>query len=655
MFKLSISTKLTTVALSAVFVTLGIAMALVSQRVWRDARDGATGQARLYVDQVHATVAAYDDSAREQARKDFNLFKSRLGGSFRLDAGAEEPVLLFNERPLNGQFDLVDGYTRDTGGAIATVFARKGDDFLRVTTSLRNAQGERAFRTLLDRKHPAYPLMAEGKTFVGRAALFGREYMTVYEPIRVNGQTVGILFIGSDIGPLLDKLASNVRAMAYGDSGAVYAVDVRPGASQGRYFGMRESVPALNTEQPADQQWLQRLAAVQDHALIDSQGSPLDVGQPSPQARLLAVKRYQPWGLAIVADAPHAELMAQARHTLWTLWAGVAGALAVLAGVLVWSGHAIVARPVRRLGVHLGSLARGDLTAAIPTVSRDEIGHLSRAMESFRQQLDQSLTQVRENAQAVSAASAEIAQGNQDLSARTEDQASALEQTAASMEQLGQTVRQNADNASAANQLARNAAATAESGGAVVAEAVQTMHEIRSASQRIADITGLIDGIAFQTNILALNAAVEAARAGEQGRGFAVVASEVRALAQRSAQAAGEIKSLIADSVARIETGVSLVDRAGVTMTEVVGSVRRVTDLMGEISVASAEQSTGVAQIGEAVGQMDRGTQQNAALVEELAASGEGLKSQARGLVNAVAAFSTSSSATSAPLQLSPA
>lgn len=239
----------------------------------------------------------------------------------------------------------------------------------------------------------------------------------------------------------------------------------------------------------------------------------------------------------------------------------------------------------------------------------------------------------------MASASAQIAQGNHDLSARTESQASALEQTASSMEELSATVRQNADNARQANQLAQNASTVAVEGGEVVGRVVDTMKGINESSRKISDIIGVIDGIAFQTNILALNAAVEAARAGEQGCGFAVVASEVRSLAGRSAEAAKEIKGLINDSVLRVEQGTALVDQAGVTMTEVVSSIRRVTDIMGVISAASNEQSLGVAQVGEAITQMDQATQQNAALVEEMAAAAGSLKSQAQELVQTVAVF----------------
>jgi len=284
------------------------------------------------------------------------------------------------------------------------------------------------------------------------------------------------------------------------------------------------------------------------------------------------------------------------------------------------------------------SVAMGDLSAA-PVLKPGDSTSLMAQLKSMQDSLAQVVNNVRQNAEGVATASAQIAQGNIDLSSRTEEQASALEETSASMEELSSTVKQNADNARQGNQLAQSASAVAVKGGEVVGQVVQTMKGINDSSKKIADIIGVIDGIAFQTNILALNAAVEAARAGEQGRGFAVVASEVRSLAGRSADAAREIKALIADSVERVGQGTVLVDQARATMTEVVSSIKRVTDIMGEISAASSEQSAGVAQVGEAVTQMDQATQQNAALVEESAAAAESLKGQAQQLVQAVAVF----------------
>jgi methyl-accepting chemotaxis protein-1 (serine sensor receptor) len=316
----------------------------------------------------------------------------------------------------------------------------------------------------------------------------------------------------------------------------------------------------------------------------------------------------------------------------------------ILTGVLLAALFgAVLIRSTSRALQHAvdiaNGIAQGELNQTITPDGRDEVAQVLIALAQMQGNLAKVVFDVRSGSEGVATASAQIASGNHDLSSRTEQQASALEETAASMEQLSATVKQNAENAQQANQMAHAASSTALQGGEVVAEVVETMKHINDSSKRIFDIIGVIDGIAFQTNILALNAAVEAARAGEQGRGFAVVATEVRSLAGRSAAAAKEIKTLIGASVERVEQGSVLVDKAGVTMGEVVSSIRRMTDLMGEISAASREQSQGVSQVGEAVTQMDQVTQQNAALVEEMAAAASSLKAQAQDLVGTVAVF----------------
>jgi methyl-accepting chemotaxis protein len=322
----------------------------------------------------------------------------------------------------------------------------------------------------------------------------------------------------------------------------------------------------------------------------------------------------------------------------WQVLAGLLASAVVLVLTSLWLARALT-RPMSH-AVHVAErLADGDLTSAVHPSGNVESTQLLRALATMQANLVGIVGNVKRGSDMVANASAEIAQGNNDLSARTEQQASALEQTAASMEELNSTVHQNADNARQANQLASSASTVAVEGGAVVGQVVETMKGINESSRKISDIISVIDGIAFQTNILALNAAVEAARAGEQGRGFAVVASEVRSLAGRSAEAAKEIKTLINASVERVEEGTALVDKAGATMTEVVSSIRRVTDIMGEISAASSEQSSGVSQVGEAITQMDHATQQNAALVEQMAAAASSLKSQASELVQSVGVF----------------
>jgi methyl-accepting chemotaxis protein-1 (serine sensor receptor) len=324
-------------------------------------------------------------------------------------------------------------------------------------------------------------------------------------------------------------------------------------------------------------------------------------------------------------------------QAMWILFSVMIAVLAVI--IFVWLGvRKTLIAPLNRLIDSIRHIAGGDLVKRIDVESHNEMGELAHSLRHMQGELARTVGEVRQGADAIYSGASEIAMGNNDLSSRTEEQAASLEETAASMEELTATVKQNAENARQASHLALSASETAQKGGKVVDNVVQTMRDITASSQKIADIISVIDGIAFQTNILALNAAVEAARAGEQGRGFAVVAGEVRNLAQRSAQAAREIKSLIEDSVNRVDLGSTLVESAGETMGEIVNAVTRVTDIMGEIASAD-EQSRGIDQVGLAVAEMDRVTQQNASLVEESAAAAAALEEQASRLTQAVAVF----------------
>ncbi|MCE8013806.1 methyl-accepting chemotaxis protein [Billgrantia desiderata] len=338
------------------------------------------------------------------------------------------------------------------------------------------------------------------------------------------------------------------------------------------------------------------------------------------------------------AQAMTGDFQTQSKRFVFITLSAVLLALLVL--VLVYVGlRSTVIRPLNSAVKHLQAIAKADLTARIPEGSRNEIGKLFNAMRNMQQSLTRIVAQVRDGSSSIHVGTREIASGNADLSSRTEQQAASLEETASSMEEITATVRQNADNARQASGLALDASTTAERGGEVVDRVVKTMGGISASSQKISDITSVIDSIAFQTNILALNASVEAARAGEQGRGFAVVAGEVRNLASRSATAAKEIKELIDGSVAQVKEGSLLAEQAGETMDEVVKAVRRVTDIMDEISAASQEQSDGIEQVSQAVGQMDQVTQQNASLVQQATAAAASLEEQANRLEQAVAVF----------------
>ena len=420
-----------------------------------------------------------------------------------------------------------------------------------------------------------------------------------------------------------------------------------------------EAARKLTADNPHQQERLRRLAEEEQKWLDVAADPTIKLRRATADADMAAVVTAEQAGKGkqsmdamrkLVADikAEEADLMGQRARTTDELASTMSITLigggivaVVLAFVLVlWLARNITGPLAYAVGV-AKRVAKGDLTARVEVRSKDETGELIGALKEMNDSLLDIVTRVRAGTDTIATASGEINSGNQDLSARTEQQAGSLEETASSMEELTSTVKQNADNARQASQLAASASETAERGGDVVAQVVTTMGSINESSRKIADIITVIDGIAFQTNILALNAAVEAARAGEQGRGFAVVAGEVRNLAQRSAAAAKEIKGLISDSVEKVDAGSRLVDQAGTTMDEVVGSVRRVTDLIGEIAAASEEQRSGIEQVNQAITQMDQVTQQNAALVEQAVAAADAMQDQAHQLAALVGTFQT--------------
>ena len=435
------------------------------------------------------------------------------------------------------------------------------------------------------------------------------------------------------IGLSIEALGQAVRAYKVGASGHVYLV-----RGDGTILLHRDAARADGKHKLQDQPGFTPALAAQllgkapfaHGELASEQGSLIVASSPIPQL-----------GLYVVAEVPAREVLGDLARsaTIAALAAGVVGGGIGL--LVVFLVSRAIAAPVARAATMLGEIAdgNGDLTRRMPVESEDEVGKLALAFNRFVSSLNRTMNEVRDSTHAIAGASAEIATGNLNLSSRTEAQASSLEETAAAMEELTSTVRQNAENARQANLLVSSASGQAEQGGRVVGQVVATMGAITDSSRKIADIIGVIDGIAFQTNILALNAAVEAARAGEQGRGFAVVASEVRNLAQRSAAAAREIKALIQDYVGKVESGAKLVDDAGAAMSGIVQAVQRVAGLMGEIDAASSEQSQGIGQVNQSIATMDDVTQQNAALVEEAAAAAAALEEQAGQLSRIVAEF----------------
>jgi methyl-accepting chemotaxis protein-2 (aspartate sensor receptor) len=602
-------------------------------------RDTAARYAASEARAIASAMTAFDASLKDMALQAYATFRQQFAPTLSL-VDEKQGTLTSYGAMLNDDTGPVDRFAIDNPGGVATVFVKQGDDFRRITTSVKKENGERAVGTLLDRKHPGYGPLMQGQRYVGTATLFGKPYMTVYEPaLDDRKKVVGVYFIGLDVGNAHKQIAQLVQSSKLYDSGGTYVVNLRqPGADAKLVFHASAAGKTLG-EVLGDgaAKWAERLqrAAASGERLDDAPG----VLVPGDRAKRFAVAMpIGDTGWVAVSEVVESEMMAGVRNKI-----ALVGLLIVLGAVAMvfglWWFARRIGEPLRALLDDVAAIGSGELTRRIASPRRDEVGAITRALDAMREQLRTSMLSVHQAADSIRTASTEIASGNADLSARTEQAASNLQQAASSMEQLTGTVAHSADAAAQANQLASSASAVASKGGEVVAQVVSTMDDIHASSRKIADIIGVIDGIAFQTNILALNAAVEAARAGEQGRGFAVVAGEVRSLAQRSAEAAKEIKALIGTSVDKVETGSKLVADAGATMNEIVASVQRVSDIIGEISAAAREQSSGLGQVNAAVADLDRMTQQNAALVEQSAAAAESLKEQARRLADVVATF----------------
>ena len=594
---------------------------------------------------------AVEDTSRETVVRSFRTFRQSFQPTMRLVESSGE--LQSFGVAVNNDFGLLDKFSQDTGG-IATLFARKGEDFVRVTTSLKNDKGERDLGTLLDRTSPVYQRILAGQDYTGRLTLLDKPYMGHYAPIKDDaGAVVGIIFVAMDISVLHQSLVKDVQNTHFFDNGGVYVV--QPGkTAEGAHFVIHPSASGQKVTQayPQAAAFLQALSQAPDGLLHDGVLPLRGVELDSPWALMRPTKINGWWVVAEVSDT---EAMANHRKVVLLVWLVLALAVAALGLGLFFLLRASISRPLQELADAITLVAQGDLTRPFHSSRSDEIGTLVREIEGMRQRYLHMLQQVRQAVDSITTASAEIASGNHDLSSRTEQTAGSLQQTAQSMEELTATVRQSADAAQQAHQMANSAATVATRGGQAVGEVVATMQDIQNSSRQIADIIGVIDGIAFQTNILALNAAVEAARAGEQGRGFAVVASEVRNLAGRSAQAAKEIKTLIDASVQKVASGTQLVQHAGSTMHDIVDAVHRMGNTIGEISNAAHEQSEGIAQVNMAVNQLDQMTQQNAALVEQSAAAAHSLREQAQRLSGAVQVFKLVERTTSRPALQAPA
>ncbi|TCW84990.1 methyl-accepting chemotaxis protein [Burkholderia sp. SRS-46] len=596
---------------------------------------------------IAAMIELFDKALSAEANRAMTLFASFLPADFSLDpartfdlgGGNLAPTLSAGGKPLDLDFSIPDQFLHKSG-AIATIFARDGDDFVRITTSLKKQDGSRAIGTRLDRASPAYAPLIAGRSYTGLAKLFGKPFITEYKPVTdASGRVIGALFVGLDVGSEISLVEAGIRELKIGEHGYYFVIDASTGPARGTFVVHPDGAGKRAEGDAAP--YAQMLAA--GHGQLEYTSTDPAAGDRGPTTKFVSFSTIPQWQWLVGGIAIDDEMLADMRATRNRFLLIAAVLVLAFAAMFVVVVRRVVSRPLEAAARASERFAAGDLSARIrdgdAPRGADEIGRLVQAVDGIGDGLARIVAQVRHGSAGIAQGTVEIAAGSGDIATRIATQASSVEQTAASMEEITAAVQQNAEHAAQANELVAGASDAATGGGEAVQRVVATMGEIERATRKIAEITGVIEGIAFQTNILALNAAVEAARAGDHGKGFAVVAAEVRALAQRSAAAVKEIDALSSESASTVEQGYRIAEAAHGTMRDIVMRVDQVRTIIAEISTASREQSAGIEQVNLAVTQIGEATQQNAALIAQAEHAAVTLRDQAAELAEAVSVF----------------
>lgn len=607
----------------------------LSQRASQQLEDLALEDLNNQVSGVSDMAQMLDSSLSAEVESYTRLFNSFLPQPLSRDEsqlrsinGLNVPLLLAGDRILHENNAIPDDFLARTS-AISTLFVRSGEDFVRIATSLRKEDGSRAIGTMLDRASPAWQKVSRGETYRGLALLFGKRYITEYQPVKDGADnTIAILFVGVDITASWQVMREKILSRHLGSSGRFYVLDGAAGKNYGNYL-------FHSSEEGKRPAWDD---ATQKRLLGADKGT-LERTTPDGSVSIMAFSRLPGWNWTIVGEVDKPTLLSSVttmRNQFLALGMALALAFALFFVVIIrrW-----LSRPLREVINVAEHYAAGNLQVTLQTSRHDEVGQLMQAINGIGKGIEKIVVQVRLAAGDIGQGTDALAADSEEISAQINKQASSVEETSASMEQIAATVLQNAGNISQAKQLVNSTAEAVHSGGSTVTHAVATMNDIKSASQRIADITQVIESIAFQTNILALNAAVEAARAGEHGKGFAVVAQEVRALAARSANAVKEIDGLIVDTLEKVTEGHQLSEKTRLAMESIITHIDRINLLVTEINSASHEQSAGIGQVNTAMAQIGEATHINADRVSRTEQTAHDLRSKGHHLNELVSIF----------------